>query len=267
MIYANAVPAFCTVGLASYILSALPAGVRNRFNSGAIRGSLLFPAVHGLTTGLFSSFLVGTFHAVMVGASVAAMQGIGSLCINKWQGTSTWLIVHAIQVVALLPIARLAGIESVPLGSIPWLSEPEFTNAMALTALVGSIGVVVSGGKQMVGRAVKPYLDEIANAIGRREDSLIQPRRGLTQAGRVIGRIERFLAFLFVLMGTIDAIGFLMAAKSLLRFDELRKSADRMESEYIIIGTLMSFAYALSVGWLCAGWVRFWGLPHFFEAI
>ena len=43
-----------------------------------------------------------------------------------------------------------------------------------------------------------------------------------------------------------DAIGFLIAAKSILRFNELARDSDRRASEYVIIGTLASFAWALA---------------------
>jgi len=44
-----------------------------------------------------------------------------------------------------------------------------------------------------------------------------------------------------VLAGYPGGIGWLIAAKSIFRFGELKDPAQRMEAEYIIIGTLMSF--------------------------
>jgi hypothetical protein len=38
-----------------------------------------------------------------------------------------------------------------------------------------------------------------------------------------------------------------VAAKSILRFGEVREPAQRKEAEYIIIGTLMSFSWALLI--------------------
>jgi hypothetical protein len=46
-------------------------------------------------------------------------------------------------------------------------------------------------------------------------------------------------------MGEPGAIGFLIAAKSILRFGELR--AHRKEAEYVIIGTMWSFVCGLLV--------------------
>lgn len=61
-------------------------------------------------------------------------------------------------------------------------------------------------------------------------------------AGTWIGWLERSLVFFFVLLGQFNAIGFVMAAKSILRFEHARKPG---LSEIVIIGTLASFAWAI----------------------
>lgn len=61
----------------------------------------------------------------------------------------------------------------------------------------------------------------------------------------MIGQLERALIFVFVLVQQFSAIGFLIAAKSIFRFGELRDRSNRMEAEYIIIGTLISFLWAI----------------------
>lgn len=70
---------------------------------------------------------------------------------------------------------------------------------------------------------------------------------GLPGAGRVIGHLERGLIFLLVLSGQPDGVGLLMAAKSILQFGALKD--DRALSEYVIIGTLASFGWALGAAW------------------
>ncbi len=68
--------------------------------------------------------------------------------------------------------------------------------------------------------------------------------RGLTNGGRVIGNLERALIFLLILSGQTQNIGFLIAAKSVLRFGVV--ADDRAASEYVIIGTLASVAWAIA---------------------
>jgi Protein of unknown function (DUF3307) len=67
----------------------------------------------------------------------------------------------------------------------------------------------------------------------------------LPGAGRVIGLLERGLIFALVLMGQPGGVGLLIAAKSILRYGAIKD--DRALSEYVIIGTLASFAWALLV--------------------
>lgn len=71
--------------------------------------------------------------------------------------------------------------------------------------------------------------------------------RGFIDGGKVIGYLERTMIFLFVLAGHPTGIGFLIAAKSILRFGEVTDKNNRMEAEYIIIGTLMSIGYGMLI--------------------
>jgi len=71
---------------------------------------------------------------------------------------------------------------------------------------------------------------------------------GLENAGKWIGLIERYLIFTFITLNHIEAVGFLLAAKSVFRFGELRDSKEEKKTEYIIIGTLLSFSIAVTVG-------------------
>lgn len=73
--------------------------------------------------------------------------------------------------------------------------------------------------------------------------------RGLPNAGRIIGQMERLLIFMLVFAGEPGGIGFLVAAKSVFRFGELKEPSNRMEAEYILIGTLISFVYGIAVAY------------------
>ncbi len=73
-------------------------------------------------------------------------------------------------------------------------------------------------------------------------------KEDLENAGSYIGILERLFIFLFILIGQFSAIGFLLAAKSIFRFGDLTKSKDRKLTEYVLIGTLLSFGIAIVVG-------------------
>lgn len=70
----------------------------------------------------------------------------------------------------------------------------------------------------------------------------------LNNAGKYIGMLERIFVFTFVVSGNWEGIGFLLAAKSVFRFGDLRESKDRKLTEYILIGTLLSFGIAIATG-------------------
>ena len=106
--------------------------------------------------------------------------------------------------------------------------------------LCGLILATLAGGPA-VGLLMAPYKD----ATG---------AKGLENAGRTIGLLERALIFLMILIGEPAGIGFLIAAKSILRFDTV--SRDRQVSEYVIIGTLASFGWALAASFATTAAIR-----------
>lgn len=70
----------------------------------------------------------------------------------------------------------------------------------------------------------------------------------LQNAGKYIGILERLFVFLFVITHHWEGIGFLLAAKSIFRFGDLKEARDRKLTEYVMIGTLLSFGVALITG-------------------
>jgi hypothetical protein len=70
----------------------------------------------------------------------------------------------------------------------------------------------------------------------------------LSKAGKWIGILERILILTFILIKQWYAIGFLIAAKSVFRFGDLKKGKERKKTEYILIGTLLSFTFAIIFG-------------------
>lgn len=72
----------------------------------------------------------------------------------------------------------------------------------------------------------------------------------LQNAGNYIGMLERLFVFGFIVTGHFEAIGFLLAAKSIFRFGDLKEAKDRKLTEYVLIGTLLSFGIAILTGFL-----------------
>ena len=80
------------------------------------------------------------------------------------------------------------------------------------------------------------------------KDLDLSQESSLKNAGKYIGILERLFVFAFVILGKWEAIGFLLAAKSVFRFGDLRKAKDRKLTEYILIGTLLSFGISIGIG-------------------
>lgn len=74
-----------------------------------------------------------------------------------------------------------------------------------------------------------------------------QPEQISFKSGALIGTLERWLIVFFMAIQQYEAIGFLVAAKSILRFSETKESE---KSEYVLAGTLVSIAIAIACGCL-----------------
>jgi hypothetical protein len=70
---------------------------------------------------------------------------------------------------------------------------------------------------------------------------------GLSKAGMWIGRCERVLVLTLIILSQYTALGFLMTAKSILRFGD-KEERQQKKTEYILVGTLISFASAAIIG-------------------
>ena len=79
---------------------------------------------------------------------------------------------------------------------------------------------------------------------------LTKGNESLKDAGKYIGILERLLVFVFIITEHWEAVGFLITAKSVFRFGDLTASKERKLTEYILIGTLISFGIAIFVGLL-----------------
>lgn len=116
-----------------------------------------------------------------------------------------------------------------------WL-DPEGERLMLRAAtIVAGIVLCVQAGGIVVAKTVRPLLSP----------EQFEQMRGVPQGGRLIGWLERALVMLLVWIGEPAGIGFLVTAKSILRFGDIKDSANRQITEYVIIGTFLSFGWAI----------------------
>jgi hypothetical protein len=97
--------------------------------------------------------------------------------------------------------------------------------------------------------------------ISRWDLSSINDVNSLEKAGTYIGMLERLFIFGFIVIDYWAGIGFLLTAKSVFRFGDLSKANDRKLTEYILIGTLLSFGMAILSGMGYRYLINFIGNP------
>jgi hypothetical protein len=115
----------------------------------------------------------------------------------------------------------------------PRLAASELGTFLAVGIVAGAFAFNASGGAVIV-----------SGVLALRERDL-EAGEGASGSGRMIGILERTLSLILILLGQWAAIGILVAAKSIARFDELK---DRRFSEYYLIGTLTSLLVAVLTG-------------------
>ena len=163
----------------------------------------------------------------------------------------TWFLVdQGAHLVALLVIAwvfREAAWANVWV-SLLW--EGEAGPYRRVLAYVGGFVLCVPAGGALIGAFFHPLTEQVKEI----------EMEGLRHGGRYIGWLERSLIFLLLVMGYPEGIGFLFAAKSIFRFGEIKEPRQRKLAEYIIIGSFMSFGWALLsahlTGQLLVVWVE-----------
>jgi len=196
---------------------------------------------------LLSCVLLGNAHwgiAICVIAVAAVTGGVQS----RNSDSASWFIAsHAIALLAFLGIACRfpdAAAQGWWVSVAPASAKYYFA---ALSCLSGLMACAPAGGT-LIANAMKPFTDEIRDAN----------IAGLARGGRYIGWLERILVFQLIMIDQPSGIGFLIAAKSILRFAEIRERDQRVVAEYIIIGTFLSFGWGLFISVLTKNAIRYW---------
>lgn len=141
---------------------------------------------------------------------------------------------HLASFVAAVAIARPEELESALWRIRVALGDP------SVYWLAAGFVTAVWAGAIVVGRWVEPFATVLEADSG-------DPRPGLRRAGRAIGLFERALIFVAILVRVESLVGFVIAAKALLRLPEARESSQRALAEYYLVGSLASAAWAVIV--------------------
>lgn len=203
---------------------------------------------HALTVAALSYLLCGTWNSwpipVAVFAAHALIDAVKARVLR--QDVVAFLLDQVAHATSIVLIAFFAARQDFSLFGVDLLGDLY----LKMLIVVGGVVLALSAGGFLIGLAVQPLLDELQRARAASDETLSPESRGFKHGGKLIGQLERALILLFVLSGQPGSIGFLIAAKSVFRFGELKEPRHRMEAEYIIIGTLMSFGFGLLVAYV-----------------
>lgn len=162
------------------------------------------------------------------------------------KGSLAWFITDQIAHILTIAIAALWLTGNFQPGFQQFLTWLETSKTLATIA--GAL-TTLSPVSFLVGILTRPWREELSKLAPEADDNL-------ANAGRWIGMSERLLIFVFVLANQFSAIGFLIAAKSLLRYNDKAPAPETSpayiskKSEYVLVGTLMSYTCAIAIALL-----------------
>jgi hypothetical protein len=86
----------------------------------------------------------------------------------------------------------------------------------------------------------------IGQLTGQWSRKIDDPQNSLANAGKWIGIAERIIVLILVCQNQYSAVGLLVTAKGIIRFNE--KDRQEAKTEYLVIGTLLSIGIAIITG-------------------
>lgn len=201
-------------------------------------------AIHGAIA-LLMLWLASDIHpiksaayAVLLGGSHIVIDGLKSYAKPTLVAFVADQLAHLLVIVFVVLLVWLPPQTSMG----EWLKQT--LNYKTLAVLTGYL-LILRPVSIIIKQLLAPWSDAI-DADRPEEES----ETSLQAAGQSIGYLERVLVLTFILLNQFAAIGFLLAAKSVFRFGDLRLSEDKKLTEYVMLGTLTSFALTIGVGLL-----------------
>ncbi len=205
---------------------------RERSERAAVARGLLMAVAQGFAMGLvLYAFDRQLLAAIGAGAAFTVTWGLVRWWVGKWMSGFAFALQFFLQVLAVTAIWLSAE------GYWGWAWELgkglcSSHNLLIVLAYV----LVLRPASGLIGAVLTPWLASV-NSEG-----------SLKRAGTLIGYPERVLILTFVLLEQWGAIGFLLTAKSILRFNDIKGAEQRSLSEYVLLGTLVSFTVSIAIG-------------------
>lgn len=122
------------------------------------------------------------------------------------------------------------------------LAKYGLTKAILVLAFIGKPANIMIQKTITIYKPKSSEIKDLANPkakVGEKDE-------GIKNTGRLIGIIERIIMLIFIGLNQYGAIGLVLTAKSIARYDKISK--DQKFAEYYLLGTLLSTLIVISLG-------------------
>ena len=184
-------------------------------------------------------------HSVIVSAWLATLIAIQPW--SRFRSPKKWTAELEILVVALNLLFVFAFIRHLDLHMHGHLSLPISREQISAISIVSGVLLFVIRGGTYIVRGCLRKTETLPKLSIDQQPATATKRLDLVEInrGRLIGNLERLVLTLVVIAGSYAALGFLVAAKGLIRSEELQ---EREFAEYFLVGSLCSVLVALCAG-------------------
>lgn len=200
---------------------------QNKFASGKLY-------LHGLITGLVAFLFLGTDYwpvILIITLSHILIDGWKSYQPEKVKFFLIDQLLHLVVILLCWYFSFLSWEDIKLLGEHLSYNREFWIIAAAFVFLAFPAGI-------MIGKLTRKWQDQIKETA--------TEVMALADAGKWIGILERTIILVLILQAQYGAIGLLIAAKSILRFNQT--NSQEAKTEYVLIGSLISIGLAIVVG-------------------
>ena len=206
--------------------------------------SILIFGKHIIFVTLFSYLLVGDWGNYIIPAAILFSHTIIDLLKKTFKKDSLTIFsvdqaAHYLVILVLsFYIQNSAKLES---NNLFWLSV--FGSAYIKTLII-IIAVILTTkfSSIIISYIIKPFQAKIFKSQNNNRDEI--------KTGRIIGYLERLIILVLFLAELPAVVGFLITAKSILRYAEIKNENDKVMVEYVLIGTLLSFTVGIIIAFV-----------------
>ena len=198
--------------------------------------------VHGTLAGILAYMFAGMWGAWWIGILIAVTHILIDGLKSYYEDTTPAFLADQTAHTGVLFIVGCISLNNDFTGTLRQIGI-QLSDMNLWTVILGYL-LILGPTSVLIGKFTRQWREKIEKNTGESNKEI-----SLEHAGKWIGYLERFLILSFILIDQYTAIGFLIAAKSIFRYSDRRDAG-----EYMLIGTLLSFTVAISVG-LVVRWI------------